>query len=93
MIFLCQPFPIFVALRQVPGRDVQAGPDDDGPVGVHSDVGGGAVQARDGGQVLERAPRQGDGGGAFIASLAAVCSSRNNPRLLHLSSHLSLFIP
>ena len=76
---------------QVPGRDVQAGPDDDGPVGVHSDVGGGAVQARDGGQVLERAPRQDDGGGAFIASWAAVCSSRNNQRLLHFSSHQTQF--
>ena len=76
---------------QVPGRDVQAGPDDDGQVGVHSDVGGGAVQARDGGEVLERAPRQDDGGGAFIASWAAVCSSRNNPRLLHFSSHQTQF--
>ena len=62
---------IFSALRQIPGRDLQAGPDEDGPVGLHSDVGGGEVQARVGGKVLEREPRQDDdggGGGAFIAS-------------------------
>ena len=49
--------PISTALRQVFGREMQAGSYENGQVGFHSNVWGGKVQTRVGGGVFERTHR------------------------------------